>query len=246
VAPWRLLSRMLSTSRRQTRRFFFVVWLALLVESLVLPVAATASEGRRKLASAPSPTPSPAPTPTAPTRGLKASSTFSYKGSVQQWVAPVGVAIFTIDAYGAAGGDWNGNSGGLGGYISVSNIVASSFVNKTLFIYVGQAGAYSTAPGLGGGGAAVKNNIGGYASGGGASYLSTSLSDLSSRCVLCVRVRVVCVCVGVCGCAFACVRVCARVCVCLRVCVLPILSTKSTQTQDTHTLSPFTHTHSHE
>jgi hypothetical protein len=106
------------------------------------------------LASSPS---SPAPTPTI---GLKATLTFSYTGSVQQWVVPVGLATFTVDAYGAAGGDltgfWNCNGGpclgGLGGYISVSNIAASSFVGQTLFIYVGGAGAQNTAPGLGGGG----------------------------------------------------------------------------------------------
>jgi len=123
----------------------------------------------------PSPSPSPAPTPT---KGLKATLKFSYTGSVQQWVVPFFVATFTVDAYGAAGGGDNGNGGlgGLGGYISVSNIVASSFVNKTLFIYVGGAGAYNT-PGLGGGG------YDDYTSGGGATDMRTSFSDLSSRCV---------------------------------------------------------------
>jgi hypothetical protein len=67
---------------------------------------------------------------------------------VQQWLVPVGLATFTVDAYGAAGGDelansyGGGNPGGLGGYISVINIAASSFVGKTLFIYVGGAGGF--------------------------------------------------------------------------------------------------------
>ena len=120
--------------------------------------------------------------------------TFSYTGSVQQWVVPTNVATIKIDAYGAAGGDFNDGKGGLGGYISVSNIAASSFVGKTLFIYVGQAGAYNTAPGLGGGGGRVSGDPYEYTSGGGATDLRTSLSDLSSRCVF----SCVCVCVFMC------------------------------------------------
>ena len=49
--------------------------------------------------------------------------TFSYTGSVQQWVMPAYVASFTVDAYGAAGGDIFANTQnyyslpcGLGGY----------------------------------------------------------------------------------------------------------------------------------
>jgi len=131
------------------------------------------------------PAPSPAPTPT---RGLKATLTFSYTGSVQQWVVPANVATFMVDAYGAAGGNYannnNGNTyeGGLGGYISVSKIAASSFVGKTLFIYVGAAGAFNAAQGFGGGGGRVSSDTYEYTSGGGATDLRTSLSDLSSRC----------------------------------------------------------------
>jgi len=125
--------------------------------------------------------------------GVFCSLTFSYTGSVQQWVVPVGVATLTIDAYGAAGGNSiYGYKGGLGGYISVSNIAASSFVGKTLFIYVGQAGALNTdtATSFGGGGGVVSGDTYGYTSGGGATDLRTSLSDLSSRCV-CVYVCLV-------------------------------------------------------
>ena len=100
---------------------------------------------------------------------------------MQQWVVPVGVATFTVDAYGAAGGDYNSRKGGLGGYISVSNIAASSFVGKTLFIYVGAGGGYNAAPGLGGGGGRVSGDNNYYTSGGGATDLRTSLGDLSSR-----------------------------------------------------------------
>jgi len=105
--------------------------------------------------------------------------TFSYTGSVQQWVVPAGLAAFTVDAYGAQGGFFNYNPGGLGGYISVSNIVASSFVGQTLFIYVGAFGASNTAPGLGGGGTNLQGTY--YADGGGASDLRTSLNDITTR-----------------------------------------------------------------
>ena len=107
---------------------------------------------------------------------------------MQQWVVPVGVATFAVDAYGAAGGDYPYDGfvqkGGLGGYISVSNIAASSFVGKTLFIYVGGQGGYN------GGGSGSD----GGGSGGGATDLRMSLSDLSSRCVF----SCVCVCVFMC------------------------------------------------
>jgi len=110
---------------------------------------------------------------------------FSYTGIVQQWVVPANVASITVDAYGAAGGDFFDEFltlvGGYGGYISVSNISASSFVNKTLFVIVGGSGAFNTAPGLGGGGGRVSGDTYNYTSGGGASDLRTSLSDLSSR-----------------------------------------------------------------
>ena len=98
---------------------------------------------------------------------------------------PTNLATITVDAYGAAGGDFGDPryTGGLGGYISVSNIAASSFVGKTLFIYVGGAGAANTAPGLGGGGGRVSGDTNDYISGGGATDLRTSLSDLLSRCV---------------------------------------------------------------
>jgi len=111
--------------------------------------------------------------------------TFSYTGSVQQWVVPANVATITVDAYGAAGGTFGGiGKGGLGGYISVTNIAASSFVNKTLFIYVGAAGAYYDTgapytPGLGGGGGRVDTWM--FTSGGGATDLRTSLGVLSTR-----------------------------------------------------------------
>jgi len=127
-----------------------------------------------------------APTPTAPTKGRTATFTFSYTGSAQQWV-PVGVDTFTVDAYGAAGGDstFQSAKGGLGGYISVSNIAASSFVGKTLFIYVGCVGAFydyrSYTPGLGGGGGDADPRNDDYTTGGGATDLRSSVGDLSSR-----------------------------------------------------------------
>jgi len=153
--------------------------------------------------------------------------TFSYTGSAQSWVVPIGVDTFTIDAYGAAGGDKTCSgcstyAGGLGGYISVSNIAASSFVGQTLFIYVGGAGAYNTAPGLGGGGGQASGDSGYYSSGGGATDVRTVLNDLSTRydgflirvCVVCVLLFVKideCVCNFALGCLCVCVGVCARI-----------------------------------
>jgi len=112
-------------------------------------------------------TPTPAPSQSA---GLTATLKFTYTGSVQQWVVPASVAIFAVDAFGAAGGAGESSNGGLGGYISVGNISASSFIGKTLFIYVGGVG--------GGGGRAEIYN---FTSGGNATDLRTSLGDLSSR-----------------------------------------------------------------
>jgi len=113
---------------------------------------------------------------------------FTYTGDVQQWVVPASVVTFAVDAYGAAGGDSGGGQfGGLGGYISASNISASSLTGQTLFIYVGGAGAPFHGPGLGGGGNCISlcgsynGNTYYYASGGGATDLRTSASDLSSR-----------------------------------------------------------------
>jgi len=134
------------------------------------------------------PTPIPTPEPTA-AAGNKASLTFTYTGSAQQWTVPAGLATFKVDAYGAAGGDSptvTSKKGGLGGYISVSNITASLFVGQTLLIYVGAAGSLLpqvglTTIGLGGGG----SRISGYAaaqsdtSGGGATDLRTSIGNTS-------------------------------------------------------------------
>jgi hypothetical protein len=121
--------------------------------------------------------------------------TFAFTNSVQFWVVPANVATITVDAYGAQGSvlpsivqDGFG-LGGLGGYISVSNISASSFVGQTLFIYVGAGGAPNSAPGLGGGGECIgvckdfayNGVLNNFMNGGGATDLRTSLSDLSSR-----------------------------------------------------------------
>jgi len=111
---------------------------------------------------------------------------FEYTGSVQEWVVPAGVDTFAVDAYGAQGGDFYYRPGGRGGFISAV-VTASSFVGKSLFIYVGTAGALHhsiAAPGLGGGGGLVDQNqvANGYTTGGGATDLRTSFSDLSSRC----------------------------------------------------------------
>jgi len=114
--------------------------------------------------------------------GVFCAYTFAFTNNVQQWVVPTGLATFTVDAYGAAGGNFkNGVPGGLGGYISVSNVAASSFVSQTLYIYVGAAGYMNKISGLGGGGSRVSGDSNGYTSGGGATYLSKSTSDLSSR-----------------------------------------------------------------
>jgi len=116
---------------------------------------------------------------------LQSGSTFcvlyyAYTGSVQRWVVPAGIAAFTVDAYGAAGGCYDSNyTGGLGGHISVSNITTSLFVGQTLFIYVGGAGVYDHSSLLGGGGSHVDSTH--FASGGGATDLRTNASDIHSR-----------------------------------------------------------------
>ena len=121
-----------------------------------------------------------------------ASYIFSYTGSVQTWLVPAYVASFTIEAYGAAGSDYIAYEyvyiGGKGGYISVTNIPASSFIGQTLFIYVGGQGAYygtfggtTVAGGFNGGGTRAANDYGFYWTGGGATDLRTSSSDLNTR-----------------------------------------------------------------
>ena len=107
---------------------------------------------------------------------------FEFTNSVQQWVVPDNVDFVAVDAYGAAGGEFNSAyKGGLGGYISVGNIAASSFVGHTLFIYVGQSGAFDGAISIGGGGGRPDPHTHFYTSGGGATDLRTSLSELASR-----------------------------------------------------------------
>jgi len=119
-------------------------------------------------------------------RKLSYSQTYSNSVSVETFVVPAGVAIFSVDAYGAQGGDWgNGGFGGKGGYISVSNIAAA--VGQTFYVVVGAAGVSNSAPGQGGAGSCTGQcGVGGfyYTTGGGATDLRTSSSDLSSRFVI--------------------------------------------------------------
>jgi len=120
------------------------------------------------------------------------SVAFHYTNSVQQWIVPAGVATFSVDAYGAKGGDlyevsyfyYNSTGrvdGGKGGYIAVSNISVTQ--GETFYITVGAAGAFDESPGLGGGGGAIESRID-FASGGGATDLRTIKNDLSSRLVV--------------------------------------------------------------
>jgi len=103
--------------------------------------------------------------------------TFTYTGAVQQWVVPAGLAAFTVDAYGAAGGDYSIREGGLGGYISVSNISASSFAGQTLFIYVGGTNGFN-----GGGTMDQRDPVKGCCSiGGGATDIRYAINDYTTR-----------------------------------------------------------------
>lgn len=96
--------------------------------------------------------------------------TFSYTGSMQSWVVPLGVTEVAIEAWGAEGADAvdrlpSNGGGGLGGYASGKLTVTPG---ETLYIYVGGEGNTDGTGGFNGGGAGGFGSAGSSCSGGNA------------------------------------------------------------------------------
>ena len=94
---------------------------------------------------------------------------FDYTGGEQTFTVPYN-GTYKLELWGAQGGEYNSaNYGGRGGYTSGEIYLDAG---TTLYIYVGQAGAYSgniTTPTSWNGGGASGNNAGGKSSSGGGS-----------------------------------------------------------------------------
>lgn len=96
------------------------------------------------------------------------SQTFSYTGSVQNFIVPAGVTSITIQSWGAQGSNGTGYTGGLGGYATGTLAVTAG---NTFSVYVGgrptggvagwNGGGSSGGCGGGGGGASDVRNSGG-------------------------------------------------------------------------------------
>jgi hypothetical protein len=119
---------------------------------------------------------------------------FNYTGDYQTYLVPEGAAVIEVDAYGAQGGiTYEPNTGGFGGRMRCRVPVTPG---QTLYVFVGGAGAPGptanssgiTPGGFNGGGSCdvyPLSNVGCHAgSGGGASDIRTSLTDLNSRLVV--------------------------------------------------------------
>ncbi|MBR0065803.1 MAG: C10 family peptidase [Paludibacteraceae bacterium] len=106
---------------------------------------------------------------------LLSSIPYEYSGTIQTFTAPV-TGVYELHAWGAQGGKFNENQGGLGGYATCrTNLTAG----ETIYIYVGGQGSASTpGGGTGGwnggglGGAGYATNHTGSAGGGGATHIS--------------------------------------------------------------------------
>ena len=103
------------------------------------------------------------------TTSYSSSSTqsFSYTGSVQNWVVPTGVNSITVDGYGAGGGYGYSDPGqpGKGGRVQAT---LSTTAGETLKIYIGEQGGNSTQnPGTGAAGKWVRGDAEGGFNGGG-------------------------------------------------------------------------------
>lgn len=104
----------------------------------------------------------------------KGDISYGYTGGAQSFTAPAD-GTYTLEAWGAQGGNGNSSTGGKGGYAK-GNITLKK--GQTLYIYVGQAGSKPTG-GWNGGGSAYDTSLGG-ASGGGATFISTENKGISS------------------------------------------------------------------
>ena len=108
------------------------------------------------------------------------SKTFTYDGEHRQTFTAPATGWYTLEAYGAQGGNCGTNNGGFGGYATIRYQLTAG---RTLYIYVGEQGGSSTAGGRGGWNGGGKGGNGcewdahyynGVAGGGGASHIATS------------------------------------------------------------------------
>jgi hypothetical protein len=110
------------------------------------------------------------------------SKTFNYDGEHRQTFTVPATGWYTLEAYGAQGGNCDTNNGGLGGYATIKYHLNA---NQTLYIYVGEQGGSNsgTTGGSGGWNGGGKGGNGckwndkyydGVAGGGGASHIATS------------------------------------------------------------------------
>ena len=104
----------------------------------------------------------------------KGDISYGYTGGAQSFTAPAD-GTYTLEAWGAQGGNGNSSTGGKGGYAK-GNITLKK--GQTLYIYVGQAGSKPTG-GWNGGGSAYNTSLGG-GGGGGATFISTENKGISS------------------------------------------------------------------
>lgn len=105
--------------------------------------------------------------------------TFSYTGSVAQWVVPGGVCKVRIETWGASGGDPGTSRAGQGGYAKGElNVTAG----ETLYVYVGGQGTTSTAGWNGGGGPGGSTVQ--FGGGGGASDVRKGGTSLNQRVIV--------------------------------------------------------------
>ena len=105
-----------------------------------------------------------------------------YTGTYSVYVVPYDLYWLNVLSFGAQGGSFAGNNGGLGGFISASIDVTPG---QTLYLYVGSScgGDFPSCSGGGyNGGGDGENYV--FSGGGGASDVRTIVSDLNSRLVI--------------------------------------------------------------
>ncbi len=111
-------------------------------------------------------------------------TTFNYTGSIQTYTVPNGVSYVTIDAKGAAGGDYVFGGGSVGQGAEVTGQLTVT-PGQIIYVYVGGAGSssfyYGGSPGGWNGGG---NTTGNGGSGGGASDIRMGGIALANRLVV--------------------------------------------------------------
>lgn len=119
------------------------------------------------------------------------ATAFSYTGGIQTYT-PVVTGTYTLELYGAAGGDSTGKgyacdrnygTGGQGGYLKIRTTLVAG---QTYYVVVGGRGNDHTTQGSvsggynGGGGSSGTNSNGGGGGGGGATHIATATGTLQS------------------------------------------------------------------